>query len=262
MIASLYFGKVRHTRLRPKSHKFKYSVFSVFLDLDKLDSYSKNFNLFGYNKFAPISFYDSDHGPEDGGLVSEWIRRYLKKFGFSGNGKIFIQCYPRIFGYVFNPIATYFCYSAEKKLEAVVYEVRNTFKQKHCYVLPVVGCKKNIRQNCYKSLHVSPFNEMDHTYSFKLYFSLNKFFLSVVERDAFGDLLIATFSANRVPFTEKNLAWALIKFPLMTFKVIAAIHFEALKLWIKGVPLVKKPKSSPPQISHYNGDHSGNKKNM
>lgn len=262
MIASLFFGKVRHTRLRPKLHKFKYSVFSVFLDLDKLDSYSKSFKLFGYNKFAPISFYDSDHGPEDGRSVSEWIRRYLKIYGFSGDGKIFIQCYPRVFGYVFNPIATYFCYSAEKNLEAVVYEVRNTFKQKHCYVLPVVGSQKNIRQYCSKSLYVSPFNEMDHSYSFKLYFSLNKFFLSVVERDAFGDLLIASFSANKVAFNEKNLARALIKFPFMTFKVIAAIHLEALKLWLKGMPLVKKPKENPPQISHYKGYRSGNKKNI
>jgi DUF1365 family protein len=154
---------------------------------------------------------------------------------------------PRVFGHVFNPISVYFCDDADGRLGAVIYEVNNTFGQRHSYVLPVEGNQHPVRQHCAKALHVSPFMPMDLRYDFALSPPADRVGVQVRASDAEGLLLDAAFTGKRQALDDGALMASLLAFPLMTLKVVAAIHWEALKLWLSGVPLVPAP---PPRQSH------------
>ena len=237
----IYNGKVVHKRFKPKKHFFKYKVFSLFLDLNELEQIDKCITFFSFNKFNLISFYNKDHGDRDGSNLTERVKKNLINSGIDITDiKIKLLCYPRIFGYVFNPLSIFFVYNKNSTLEAILYEVKNTFGEQHTYLFKTNPLDKTINNNCTKKFFVSPFMDLSSKYFFKILIPENKLSVVIDQRDQEGKLLFASQDGLRSELSAKNLIISYIKHPLMTFKIISAIHFEALKLWLKGIKLVKK----------------------
>ena len=233
--ARLYHGVVTHRRHKPVTHRFAYRVFSLLIDLDALDVLDRELRFFSLGRFNLFSFYERDHGAGGPGLAA-YIRSVLQEHGFSGAGRIDLLCYPRILGYVFNPLSVYYCRDGDGALEAVLYEVRNTFGGRHSYLIPAVG-DGAIRQSAEKRFHVSPFIGMAATYRFRLTQPGEGLSLAVRESDAEGPLLDAAFRATAETISDRALLAAFFRYPLMTLKVIAAIHVEAARLVAKGLRL-------------------------
>ena len=237
----IYNGEVIHKRFKPKFHYFKYKVFSLFIDLNELNKLNESIFFFSYNKFNLISFYDKDHGYRDGSSLKNWVLKNLKNSGINYEEiNVKLLCYPRIFGYVFNPLSVYFVYDKKKTLIAILYEVKNTFGEQHTYVFKINSYNNIIKNNCIKKFFVSPFMDLKSEYFFKILIPGNKLSVVIDQMDSSGKLLFASQSGERSSLTSKNLLFSYIRNPLMTFKIISAIHFEALRLWLKGIKLVKK----------------------
>ena len=234
---AIYAGHVAHERLRPRRHRLRYGVFTLLLDVDDPEAADKNLRLLRYNRRGLFSVYDADHG--DGRPIGQWLRKRLDGIGAGDAGyRIFMLCYPRLFGYVFNPLTVYFCHAIDGALKAIVYEVHNTYDERHAYVLDVSGPPRPvIRQRCDKRLYVSPFIPMNCTYDFRIVAPGEAVKVVIREEDRDGLLLVAAFRGRRHPLTDAGLARMAIRYPLMTFKVIAGIHWEALWLWLKGAPI-------------------------
>ncbi|WP_280790757.1 DUF1365 domain-containing protein [Methylopila sp. M107] len=250
--ASLYVGKVMHARLKPKPHRFAYSVFSLLIDLDRLGEAGRMSRLFSVGRFNLLSFRESDHGSGDGALSAQ-IRAALDRAGVDlDGGRVLLLCYPRLLGYVFNPLATYWCYGADDALKAVVYEVTNTFHERHAYVAPVRDGElglAGLRQSRDKLMYVSPFLDMEMAYAFRLRPPGESVRLRILESDAEGPILSATFAGERQALTSASVLKLCAGFPLMTLKVMAAIHWEALRLWVKGIRLADHPPAPTAQTS-------------
>ena len=237
----IYIGNVIHKRFKPKKHFFKYNVFSLFLDLDEINELDQKILFFSYNKFNILSFFDKDHGYRDGSSIKDWLIHVLQKKNISTiNIKIKILCYPRIFGYVFNPLSIFFIYDADSNPIAILYEVKNTFGEQHTYVFKIDIKNKQILNNCKKKFYVSPFMDLESKYFFKVLIPNERLSVIIDQRDKEGKLLFASQDGERVKLSSKNLLKSYLKHPLMTLKIISAIHYEALKLWMKGIKLVKK----------------------
>ena len=240
MTSSIYNGTVIHKRFKPKIHFFKYKVFSLLIDLSELNILDKKINFFSYNKFNLISFFDKDHGERNGSSLVEWVKKNLKENKINTeNIKIKLLCYPRILGYVFNPLSVFYIYDSDEKLISVLYEVKNTFGEQHTYIFKVEN-NNLIQHSCEKKFHVSPFIEMDCNYFFRILNPGDKLSVIIDQYDQEGKILFASQDGVRSDLTNKNLMNSYLKHPLMTFKIISAIHFEAFKLWIKGIKFVKK----------------------
>ena len=240
MTSSIYNGTVIHKRFKPKVHFFKYKVFSLLIDLSDLNVLDKNTNFFSYNNFNLISFFDKDHGERDGSSLVEWVKKNLEENSInSENIKIKLLCYPRIFGYVFNPLSVFFVYDNQENLISVLYEVKNTFGEQHTYIFKVEN-NNLLQHNCSKKFHVSPFIEMDCNYFFKTLKPAEKISIIIDQYQLDEKILFASQDGIRVDFNSKELLKSYIKHPLMTFKIISAIHFEAFKLWAKGIRFIKK----------------------
>ena len=236
----IYNGKVIHRRFKPKEHYFKYNVFSLLINLDELETIQNEIKIFSYNKFNIISFYDVDHGPRDGSSIKEWIIKNLKEIGINYNKiQIKLLCYPRIFGYVFNPLSVFFIFDQNSRLISILYEVKNTFGEQHTYIFKTMD-DKIIINNCTKKFHVSPFIEMECHYYFRVLKPSDKISVIIEQKDQDGKLLYASQDGKASKLNEKNLLISYICHPLMTFKIILAIHYEAIKLWLKGIKIVKK----------------------
>ena len=237
----IYIGSVIHKRFKPKKHFFKYSVFSLFLDLDEINELDQKIPFFSYNKFNILSFFDKDHGYRDGSSIKDWLIHVLQKKNISTiNIKIKILCYPRIFGYVFNPLSIFFIYDVDSNPIAILYEVKNTFGEQHTYVFKIDVKNKQIFNKCKKKFYVSPFMDLESKYFFKVLIPNERLSVIIDQRDKEGKLLFASQDGERVKLSTKNLLISYLKHPLMTLKIISAIHYEALKLWMKGIKLVKK----------------------
>ena len=237
--AYLYHGGVAHRRLRPVGHKFSYRVFSMLIDIDRIDEAASSLRLFSRNRFNIFSFHDRDHPGDDDAPLAARIRAALWGAGFRGDGKIELLCYPRILGYVFNPLSVYYCNDAEGRLEAILYEVRNTFGGVHSYLIGVGEERSIIRQSAQKAFRVSPFMDMDQRYEFTLSRPDGRLSVAILQSDAEGPIFTASFAGEREAATDKSLCAAFFRYPLMTLKVIAAIHWEALRLVFKGLRLKK-----------------------
>lgn len=237
MGSGIYAGDVVHSRFRPKPHRLRYRVFSLLLDLDELPRLSTK--LLGYNRAAILSFHDRDHGDGTGDLRG-WLDRQLAAAGIHEVGRIAVLCYPRMFGYVFNPLTVFFCYGPNDVLRAILYEVHNTFGEALTYVIPVAAPDDVVRQTAPKELYVSPFVPMAARYDFTVRPPKDRVLIRIDEHDAGGFLLRASFTGRRRPLTDRELLRALLGHPLMTLKVTAAIHWEALKLWLKGVRYIRR----------------------
>jgi uncharacterized protein len=243
--AVLYFGDVMHARLKPMGHRFSYRVMSLLIDLDRLDEAGRQSPLFAVNRAALYSFNEADHGERDGSSVRAYAQRCAAARGIDlTGGRVLLLCYPRLFGYTFNPLSAYFCYSAGGELALIVYEVRNTFGELHSYVLPVQPneiSEAGVRQQQDKLFYVSPFIEMAMRYHFRVSPPGHSVKLRILETDREGPLLSATFSGRRSRLTTAALLRSLFSLPLVTFKIVAAIHWEALRLWLKGARLLPRP---------------------
>ena len=236
----IYNGKVIHRRFKPKEHYFKYNVFSLLVDLDELKIIENKIKIFSYNKFNIISFFDKDHGPRDDTSLKEWVIKNLKDIGIDNERiQVKLLCYPRIFGYVFNPLSVFFIYDENSKLISILYEVKNTFGEQHTYIFKTDD-EKIITNDCTKKFHVSPFIEMECHYYFRVIKPSDKISVIIDQKDKDGKLLYASQDGKAQELNEKNLLVSFISHPLMTFKIIAAIHYEALKLWLKGIKFIKK----------------------
>ncbi len=233
MNSCIYNGFVTHTRFKPVKHFLKYNTFSLFLDLDEVQELDESISIFSYNKFNIFSFYDKDHGERDGGCLKKWVLLNLKKFKIDYNvDKIKLLCYPRIFGYVFNPLSVFYCYNGET-LKAIFYEVKNTFNEQHTYVFKIKE-EDEIKQTCEKKFYVSPFMDMKTYYNFRISKPNDKISVFIKQTDDEGTILTATQNGFRKKFNLKQLTLNFFKYPLMTIKIISSIHFEAFLLWKKG----------------------------
>ena len=248
--AALYVGDVMHARLKSlsagfRSHRFSYKVMSLLIDLDRLKDADMQSRLFGVNRAGLYSFHESDHGPRDGSALRPYVQRLADEHGVDlTGGKVLLLCYPRLLGYTFNPLSVYFCYNADGALAMLIYEVRNTFGDIHSYALPVKPgelTKSGVRQEQDKLFYVSPFIEMAMRYQFRVLPPGACVKLRILESDAEGPFLAATFSGQRRALTSAALMRAFAAMPFVTLKIIAAIHWEALRLWLKGAKLVARP---------------------
>ena len=250
---ALYVGEVRHARYRPRTHRFNYRVFSAFLNVDDIDHDRLNLKLLSIDKFNLFSFRRRDHGAKDdstdGGKLRPFIEGLLAEAEIDAPEKIHILCYLRMFGFAFNPLTVYYCRSGGQ-LTAMVYEVRNTFGDDHIYVVPLNGTNTDrpLLHHRDKLMHVSPFIDMQATYHFSAAAPDDNLRLVIRETQDEEPLLIASFIGTRHALTDATLFKAFIRHPLMTVKVLVAIHFEAAKLFLKGVPFIKRP--GPPQSRH------------
>jgi len=239
--SSIYIGNVIHKRFKPKFHFFKYKVFSILLDISEIDLLDKSLKIFSYNKFNIVSFYDVDHGPRDGTSLILWVKKNLNNNSINSEKiKIKLLCYPRIWGYVFNPLSIFYIYDKDTNLSAILYEVKNTFGEQHTYVFKIDKTDQFLEHSCKKKFHVSPFIEMDCVYYFKILKPENKLSVVINQNDNEGKLLFASQDGFKKTLNNKNLIFSYIFHPLMSFKIIGAIHYEALKLWLKGLKFVKK----------------------
>lgn len=249
--SSIYAGTVVHTRLRPKRHNLRYSVFSLLLDLDELPVLNRSLRLFSVNRRGLFSFWQKDHGDGTPNGLKEWVAGQLSNAGITTDGlNVRVLCYPRIFGYVFNPLTVYFCYGPENDLRAVIYEVCNTFHERLAYIIPADGEDGGqISHSCNKDLYVSPFVPMNCRYDFSVRTPAEQVRIAIKESDADGMFLYAMFQGRHSPLTDSGLAKAFLKYPLMTLKVTAAIHWEALRLWLKRVPVHRHARAASPRAS-------------
>lgn len=237
--AGLYYGHVVHRRLAPKYHKLNYRIFSLFVDLDNINELPQNAWMLSVNKFNLVSFYEKDYGDSTGRLKEYVYNEVKSRYPKAEINKIYLLTMPRILGYIFNPLSIYFCYDRNYSLTAVLYEVSNTFGQRHNYVFDIhEPAGRHYRHACFKEFYVSPFLEMDLQYKFSVRAPGDTFALTI---QAFKNSNVIMNAIQTMSFTElsaKNLAGLLATIPFMTVKVIAGIHLEALILWLKGVKIV------------------------
>ena len=239
--SAIYNGQVIHKRFKPKVHYFRYNVFSLLIDLSELETIDKEISFFSLNKFNLISFFEKDHGERDGSSLINWVNKNLEKNNIPTQDiKIKILCYPRILGFVFNPLSVFYVYNLQNKLISILYEVKNTFGEQHTYIFKITKDENLVQNKCAKKFHVSPFIEMDCNYFFRLLKPGDKISVIIDQYDKEDKILFASQDGIRTDFNSKELIKSYLKHPLMTFKIIIAIHYEAFKLWIKGIKFIKK----------------------
>jgi len=249
----LYSGEVMHHRLKPFGHRFAYTVFSLLIDIDRLAELDRQSVLFSVNRPNLASFRESDHVERGGETLRGFADRLLSEAGLKRPAaRILLLAYPRIFGYVFNPISVYFCYDGDERLVALIYAVRNTFGERHTYVAPVEPgdlSAAGVRQTRTKIFHVSPFIDMGARYHFRVLPPGKVVRLRIHETERDEPLLEAVFSGTVRNLGTGQLAACLLKIPFMTWKIMAGIHWEALKLWMKGARFHRSP--PPPKPASY-----------
>jgi hypothetical protein len=237
---------VTHRRVRPRPHRLRYRVFWMLLDLDEIDRLPESLRLFSHNRFNALSFFDADHGDGGGRRLRDQVEEHLRAAGVATDGgAIRLFCMPRVFGYGFNPLSVYFCYQRDGSLAAILYEVHNTFRERHAYLIPVdrtAGAV--IDQRCRKRFYVSPFMDMDMTYRFRVAVPDQRIAVAIRAAGQDGLLLAAALGGDRIAMTDATLLRVLATHPLLTLKVIGAIHWHALRMVLKGFRL--RPRPRPP----------------
>ena len=240
--SSLYVGSVMHRRLQPRMHRFRYKAFWFLLDVDELSELSSKLRWFSYNRANIFSFYDSDHGDGTRTSLRPQVELKLNEAGIDFHGgRISLLCMPRTIGYCFNPISIFFCYSTDTALAAVIYQVHNTFGERHSYVIQVSKQDATLHQRCQKLFYVSPFLDMGMRYDFRITGPDSRIAVGICASSSQKTVLNAVLTGARKNLTDRNLIWVFLKIPAITIKVIVAIYWEALRLWAKGIGLRKHP---------------------
>jgi len=236
--SALYAGVVSHRRLKPRAHGLAYRVFMLLIDLDELPGLKLKtlgvgrFNLFG---FDPARFGDGSERP-----LKAQVEATLAEAGVAHGGPIRMLAMPQILGRAFNPLTVYFCHAPDRTLSAILYEVNNTFGERHSYLIPAPNAAL-IKQACAKQFYVSPFMDMELAYAFRILRPEERVLVAVDVSDDEGLVLSASFSGERRPLTDGALIRAWLTHPWMTLGVLAAIHVEALKIWLKGEKVRVRP---------------------
>lgn len=245
--SALYEGTVVHKRVRPVQHALRYRVFSLLLDCDELPALSRRLRLFSYNRFNLFSLYDRDHG--DGTRLPDYLHSVAARSGQANIERFLMLCYPRMLGYGFNPVTVYFGLNANGTPVLVIYEVNNTFGERKSYVIPVAdtACDGVVSQTCRKTFYVSPFNTAEGRYSFHVSPLGEELTVGIALENDAGPVLKAYFRGRRSELSDRTLAAALVRTGWLSVKVVAAIHFEALKLRLKGLRIRKRP--PPPEAA-------------
>jgi len=248
--SALYNGVVVHKRVRPVEHALRYHVFSLLMDCDDLPNLDRRLRLFSYNRFNICSLHDSNHG--DGTPIPDYLRQIATQSGVRGIERFLMLCYPRVLGFGFNPVTVYFGIKADRSPALIVYEVNNTFGERQTYVVPVdqSAPTDTVHQSCGKTFYVSPFNGVDGRYSFHVTPLEDEITIGIALHTDEGPLLKAFFRGEREDLTDATLAAALARTGWLSVKVVAAIHYEALKLWFKGLRLVRRPQRSQSAVAY------------
>lgn len=247
--SALYVGHVAH--MRPGKHRLRYSVFMLAVDLDEIGALDRRLKLFAHNRFNLIALHDRDHADRSSASIRPQIEAKLREGGLScDGGRIVLLTMPRLWNYAFNPLSVYFCYRPDGALAALVHEVSNTFGERHFYVLPpAIDAHGAVTQNCAKEFFVSPFLEADLRYEFRIRSPGEAVSVAMIVRRGAGIALTASFAGERRALTDANILRAWAGNPVMTFKVIAGIHWEAVKMWLKGVRYLGRGPSRPAGIA-------------
>lgn len=248
MAHAIYEGMVTHVRLRPVRHKLRYRVFTLLLDCNDLPGAARHTRLFSLNRFNLVSFYEKDHGDGEGDLRA-YLAKIARDAGLAEKVHRFeILAYPRILGYAFNPLTTYYGYDDQGEIALMVYEVRNTFGQRITYVIPAKGGCSPLEQSCDKALYVSPFNHVEGNYSFRVLAPAQTLSLAITLTVKGETVLTAAYAGERHNLTGGALIAALGRTGWMTLKVVAGIYLEAVKLWLKGLRLKPRPPAPKSRI--------------
>jgi len=240
--AQLVHGQVMHARLRPVAHRFVYPVFYLRLNLARLDDC--NTRCFGVDRWRPLSIRRRDYGPRDGSSLEAWMRALLREHDIAADGEIWLQTFPRVMGYAFNPVSFWHCHDADGGLRAVLAEVNNTFGESHRYLLRTGA---DGTAGAVKQLHVSPFCQVAGHYRFRFRLGGARQRTGLDYHDADGLLIRTVLSGRAAPMSDRLLIGALLRYPLLGLGIVARIHWQALKLWRKRVPFFGKP---PLPIQH------------
>lgn len=244
--SALYIGAVAHRRLVPRPHALRYRCLWLLIDLAEIDALAARLRLFSHGRFNLFSFHQSDHGAGTDEPLRAQVDRHLAEAGIDlAGGAVRLLCMPRVLGYVFNPLSLYFCHRNDGTLAAIIHEVTNTFGQRHAYLIPVERDDGGaVRQTCEKCFYVSPFMDMDLRYEFRIVPPDRTVSVAIRTLGCETPQLVAALSGTRRELGDRALLSAFLGRPLVTAKVIAAIHWEALKLWRKGIAL--RPRPAPP----------------
>jgi DUF1365 family protein len=244
----IYAGKISHVRIEKFIHRFIYRLWMLAVDLDDLDQFAARSRLFRHNRAGLISLQDRDHGPRDGSTLRPWAEAILLAHGQEiYAARIRFMVIPRILGYAFNPLAFYFCYAADGTLGVVLHQVKNTFGDQVTYVIPVVPGSGTVRQMVAKSMHVSPFFDMNGQYDFTFSRPGPQFRLGIRYK-ASAPRLNVVMALRAIPATDNALAAQFLRMPFMAFKVIAAIHWHALRLFLRGAIFHREPSIVHPPV--------------
>ncbi len=239
----LFKAHIYHKRFLPTINEFIYGGFFIQFSLSEMNELKSK--LFGVNSFNLFSFYTKDHGDRIGGNLQEWAKKTLKEAGVSSfNGKIVLQTFPRVLGYVFNPVSFWFCYEEEEVL-AIICQVNNTFGESHSYVLKNKPChnKKTLK----KKFHVSPFYDVKGDYEFDF---TTKNIAKIIYKDDGVTQLITSIKGTSIHWSDLSLLRLFFQFPLYTLFVIFAVHYQALKLFIKKNKFYTKPEKPINGVSY------------
>jgi len=236
----LYAGVVSHARKKPRAHRLAYRIFMLLIDLDELAALPARLKLFGVGRFNLVGLDQRRFGDGSERPLKAQIEGELRGAGLATGGAVRMLAMPQILGRAFNPLTVYFCHALDGSLSAIVYEVNNTFGERHSYLIPAPDAAL-VRQACAKGFYVSPFMDMDLAYAFRVLQPADQVLVAVDVSDADGLVLSTSFAGERRPLTDGALLRAWLGHPWMTVGVLAAIHFEALKIWLKGEKIRTRP---------------------
>ncbi len=237
----LYVGHTTHHRFGPRPHRFRYRIFQLLVDIDQVETGFPRMLSLRVGRTGLFSFARRDHGPRDGRPLRSWVEARLAEAGIAASARtIRLLCFPRVLSFVFNPLSIFLIHGDEDRLEAVIYEVNNTFGQTHAYVVPATGAAVE-RHEADKALYVSPFYPVAGGYRFRLVPPAEMVDLTIVKQTGGHPDFSATLTAERRPLSEAALLKLFVTMPLMTLGVVLAIHWQALRLWFKAAPFSPRP---------------------
>lgn len=241
-VSGLYPGVVTHTRLKPRRHALRYDIFMLLLDLDELAQLDRDLKLFSAGRFNLVGFNPRRHGDGSATPLKAQVEAKLAAAGLPHGGPVRLLAMPRILGMGFNPLTVYFCHAADGALSAILYEVNNTFGERHSYLIPAPEPGAPVvKQACEKGFYVSPFMDMALSYAFRVRPPGEHVQVLVDVDDAEGRVLATGFVGERRDLTDRELARAWLTHPWMTLGVLGAIHWEALFIWLKGEKIRTRP---------------------